>query len=189
MTNVEVLKSKDFDEKIKEKINRIGTASKTISNIYEDLTFVVFNEQLKSKDSRININHFIASRVEYFKTLALSKSIKVEIQNHQFCSLFIDEKKFCRLFDNLLSNSIKYSPRRSNILININKDSFKIIDEGKGMTKNQISKITQRYTRFDDIQGGFGLGFNIIYSIAKEYKLKIDIKSKINEGTCIKIYW
>lgn len=93
------------------------------------------------------------------------------------------------MVDNLLSNAIKYSNRKTDIKINITSNSFSIINEGKGMTKDEISRVFDRYSRFDKTQGGFGLGFNIIYNIAKEYKLKIDITSKVDEKTCVKISW
>lgn len=189
ITNIELLNSKPIDIKLQEKVNRIKTASLTISNIYEDLVFVVFNRHLNSKDKNINLNKTIEERVEYFQTIAKSKAITINLINHQNSNLLIDYKKFCRLFDNILSNAIKYSNRESSIFVNIYERSFTIIDSGKGMTKAQIGKIFHRYTRFDETQGGFGLGYNIIYTIVKEYKLKIKIESKINEGTCVKIYW
>jgi two-component system OmpR family sensor kinase len=189
LTNVELLNSKNIDEKLVNKINRIKTASMTISNIYDDLVFVVLNHKLSSENENVNINEIMKQRVEYFKTLFKSKNISVFIQNIDNSCLFIDKKKIIRLIDNLLSNSIKYTNRYTHIKINIDKNSFQIIDEGKGMTKEQISTIFQRYTRFDETQGGFGLGYNIIYSIAKEYNLKIKINSKIDEGTCVKISW
>ena len=72
---------------------------------------------------------------------------------------------------------------QSNIIIN--KNSFKIIDQGDGMTKDEISKIFQRYTRFNNNMGGFGIGYNIIYNIVQEYHLDIKIDSKLKEGTCV----
>ena len=189
LTNVELLNSKNIDEKLVNKINRIKTASITISNIYEDLVFVVLNHKISSKNEMVNINEIIKQRVEYFNTLFKSKNIFVFIKELNNSTLYIDKKKIIRLIDNLISNAIKYTNRSTHIKINIEKNSFQIIDEGKGMTKEEISKIFQRYTRFDETQGGFGLGYNIIYSIAKEYKLKIKINSKINEGTCVKISW
>jgi two-component system, OmpR family, sensor kinase len=189
LTNVELLNSKNIDEKLVNKINRIKTASMTILNIYDDLVFVVLNHKLSSDNVNVNINEIMKQRVEYFNTLFKSKNISVFIQEIENSNLFIDKNKIIRLIDNLISNAIKYTNRSTHIKINIDKNSFQIIDEGKGMTKEQISTIFQRYTRFDDTQGGFGLGYNIIYSIAKEYHLKIKINSKINEGTCVKISW
>jgi len=53
------------------------------------------------------------------------------------------------------------------------------------MSEDELSKIFDRYTRFDDTRGGFGIGYNIIYSVIKEYNIDIKIDSKKGEGTCV----
>jgi two-component system OmpR family sensor kinase len=37
--------------------------------------------------------------------------------------------------------------------------------------------------------GGFGIGYDIIYTIIKEYDININIESKINEGTKVTLSW
>eukprot|EP00481_Brizalina_sp_1-RS-2013_P001937 TRINITY_DN5074_c0_g1_i1.p1 TRINITY_DN5074_c0_g1~~TRINITY_DN5074_c0_g1_i1.p1 ORF type:complete len:154 (+),score=8.31 TRINITY_DN5074_c0_g1_i1:274-735(+) len=150
----------------------------TISNIYDDLVFVVLNHKLSSENVIVNINEIIKQRVEYFDTFFKSKNISIFIKDIDNSNLFIDKNKIIRLIDNLISNAIKYTSRSTHIKINIDKNSFQIIDEGKGMTKEEISKIFLRYTRFDETQGGLGLGYNIIYSFAKEYNFKNKNKFK-----------
>lgn len=189
ITNVELLENDGIDVKNINKIKRIKSASTTISNIYEDLVFVTLNHNISTKNVNVNINQIIKQRVEYFKTLFESKKLTVCIKVENICYLYIDKNKIIRLIDNLISNAIKYTNRSTPIQINIKKNAFEIIDKGNGMSQKEISKIFNRYTRFDETQGGFGLGYNIIYSIAKEYNLKIKIDSKINEGTCINISW
>ena len=189
ITNVELLEKEEIDKKCINKIKRISTASRTISNIYEDLVFVTLNHTIVTKNEVVNIHEVIKQRVEYFNTLFESKNLSISINKENNCNLFIDRNKIIRLIDNLISNAIKYTNRSTHIQIDIEKNSFQITDKGKGMSKKEISMIFNRYTRFDETQGGFGLGYNIIYSIAKEYNLKIKIDSKINEGTCINISW
>jgi len=147
----------------------------------------IMEEQLKNEIKMIKklLNHqisygYIKSMNENEINFLVSNSWIIATNNLSYWNL---------LSNNLISNAIKYTNRSTHIKINIHKHYFQIIDEGKGMTKEEISKIFQRYTRFDEIQGGFGLGYNIIYSIIKEYNLKIKINSKINEGTCVKISW
>ena len=70
------------------------------------------------------------------------------------------------------------------------KDKILIIeDSGKGMSKDNLANLFTRYKRFDKSVGGFGIGLNIVSLIAKEYDLKIDVISKIDVGTRIKIRW
>ena len=188
LTNTELLNKKAVDSNILNYVTRIKTASITISNIYEDLVFITLNHKNFDVVENIDLNELFKQRVDYFDTFFKTRDLKVFIKEEK-SSLNMDKKKAIRLIDNLLSNAIKYSNRKTNIEINITSNYFSITNEGKGMTKDEISRVFDRYSRFDKTQGGFGLGFNIIYNIAKEYKLKIDITSKVDEKTCVKISW
>ena len=45
--------------------------------------------------------------------------------------------------------------------------------------------IFQRFTRANSYAGGFGVGLNIVDTIAKEYDYKIDIESVVEKGTTV----
>ncbi len=185
LTNIELLNSNDIDIKTGKKINRIKTASLTISNLYDDLVFLVLNHSVSSQNETLTLNDIVKQRVEYFDILFSSKDLNVQVVENGVCTLCIDKKKITRVIDNLISNAIKYTKKSTNIKITIDNNSFKIQDQGKGMSEEQISKIFDRYSRFDDTQGGFGIGYNIIHTIINEYNITIKIDSKIDEGTCV----
>jgi len=190
LTNIELIESQPIScENFHKKISRIKSASITISNLYEDLVYLTLHHRLQYKNQTISLNGVIKNRTEYFATLFASKSITVSIEQLGEALLFIDPKKIERVIDNLLSNAIKYSPKNSKIDIVIDKNSFKICDKGRGMSQEEVDKISERYSRFSTEQSGFGIGFNIIHNIAKEYKLDISIKSAPKEGTCVTISW
>lgn len=94
-----------------------------------------------------------------------------------------------KLFDNILSNAIKYNKIGGTIHINLQTDAIEIYDSGKGIEEEKIASIFERYSRFDKTVGGFGIGLNIVAFIAKEYHLHVSVNSKINEGTVVKISW
>lgn len=186
LNNIEMLESLDIgNEKAKKKIDRIKMASVNISNLYEDLSYLILKHKIASQNELVNFNTLVRQRIEYFDLLTKAKNIQITlIENNQFC-FTIDKKKATRIIDNLLSNAIKYTKENSLITIKIDAQTISFEDEGEGMTQEQIKKIFERYTRFNKVQGGFGLGFNIIYTICSEYDIKIDINSTPNEGTCV----
>jgi two-component system OmpR family sensor kinase len=185
LTNIEMINSIELDKKLQNKFDRIKTATLTISNIYDDLVFLILNHKISSQNEQIEVNTIIQQRIKYFDLLFQSKNLTVNMVQNDIFILYIDKNKLIRLIDNLISNAIKYTNKNTNIDIIINKNSFKIIDQGDGMTKDEISKIFQRYTRFNNNMGGFGIGYNIIYNIVQEYHLDIKIDSKLKEGTCV----
>lgn len=187
LTNIELLQNSILDKKMVKKVDRIQTASLTISNIYDDLVFLVLNHKIDSINEKIEINRLLKDRVEYFNILFKSKKLSVKIDEKDILIIEIDRKKITRLVDNLISNSIKYTNIETNIDMSIDKIGFTIQDRGEGMSKEEIAKIFDRYSRFNKTQGGFGIGYNIIHTIAKEYNIEIEIDSIINEGTCVSI--
>lgn len=185
LANIEMLENTEMEKNITKKVNRIKMASLTISNLYDDLVFLVLNHKVSSQNEVVDLNRLIKERVEYFDILFRSKKLEVKIEENGLLYTNIDRKKITRVIDNLISNSIKYTAESKSIKIQIEKNSFSIKDQGIGMSKEEVKKVFQRYTRFNTSNGGFGLGFNIIYTIAKEYDIDIKIDSKKNEGTCV----
>lgn len=189
ITNIEMIDKSSLDEKLLKKINRIEIGAKTISNIYEDLTFVTLNNQIISNNEDINLSNLLRQRVDYFNSIATMKKINFDLDIEDDIFLFCDMKKITKLIDNILSNAIKYNKIAGFIKIRLDDNILSIEDSGKGIEKENLKNLFERYSRFDKSVGGFGIGLNIVSLIAKEYDLKIDIKSEINTGTKVEITW
>lgn len=189
LSNIQMINKDNIDEKLAKKINRIEIGAKTISNIYEDLTFVSLNNQIISNNEKLNFSQILNQRVDFFKSIANSKQIEFILDIKENVFIVCDIKKLSKLIDNILSNAIKYNKFQGFIKVTL-KDKILIIeDSGKGMSKDNLANLFTRYKRFDKSVGGFGIGLNIVSLIAKEYALKIDVISKIDVGTRIKIRW
>ena len=189
LTNIEMIDKSLLDEKLAKKINRIEIGAETISNIYEDLTFVTLNNQIISNNEDLNLSNILKQRVDFFKSLAIMKKITFKLNIKDDVFLFCDNKKISKLIDNLLSNAIKYNKISGTIKIVLSENSFIIEDSGKGISAENLATLFERYTRFDKSVGGFGIGLNIVSLIAKEYNLKISVESEINIGTKVSITW
>ena len=189
ITNIEMIDKSSLDERLLKKINRIEIGAKTISNIYEDLTFVTLNNQIISNNEEINLSNVLKQRVEYFNSIATMKKINFDLNIKDDVFIVCDMKKITKLIDNILSNAIKYNKIAGFIKVNLNDNILSIEDSGKGIEKENLKTLFERYSRFDKSVGGFGIGLNIVSLIAKEYNLKIDIKSQIDVGTTVEVTW
>ena len=189
ITNIEMIDKSSLDARLLKKINRIEIGAKTISNIYEDLTFVILNNQIISNNEDINLSNLLKQRVDYFNSLATIKRVNFHLNIKDDVFIVCDIKKITKLIDNILSNAIKYNKIAGFIKVKLNYNILSIEDSGKGIEKENLKNLFERYSRFDKSVGGFGIGLNIVSLIAKEYNLKIDIKSQINVGTTVEITW
>ncbi len=188
MTNIEMIDTSIMADKNRRKLQRIEVAGKTISNLYEDLTFVALGNKTDKKDQLIDVKSLLYERGEFFKTLADSKNIKIKYDLKK-CNLFIDKNRVARVIDNLLSNAIKYNKHNGFIIIKSSKNSFSVEDSGIGIKKDDLENICQRYSRFNESEGGFGIGLSIVSAIVREYNLKIKFDSKLGKGTKVIVSW
>ncbi len=177
------------DEKLKKKIKRIDVGAKTVSNIYQDLTYLTLNNKIISHNEQLNLTALVHQRVDYFKTLANVKRIAFETYIDEGVGFFSDQKKISKVVDNLLSNAIKYNRVDGTIKVILKSQSLVIEDSGKGIAQDKIDSMFERYSRFDKSVGGFGIGLNIVSLICKEYHIKIVIESEVNIGTKVMLSW
>lgn len=195
LNNIEILDLSTISEKNLTKINRIKIGATTISNIYKDLSFLLLNNRQKSDNKNLNLSEILNQRVEYFKVLADNRSIEFVINIQDNIYTIIDNHRAERLFDNLISNAIKFSSCDATIFISLSATNnsknieFVIEDEGIGMKNSELSEIFTRYKKFNNNVCGFGIGYDIINSIIKEYSIDIEIISQENRGTKVILTW
>lgn len=189
LANIETLDSQNCDEKSMKKLQRIKTASVAVSNLYQDLVYLLLNHQISSQNEDLNLSYILNQRINYFTHMANVKKLNLIIDIKEDIYFSADKQKIERLIDNILSNAIKYTEKETTINIILTQSTLSISDEGNGMSEDEVKHIFERYKRFDKTQGGFGIGYSIIKSIVDEYSIKIDIKSTLNRGTKVILTW
>ena len=105
--------------------------------------------------------------------------------------LDIDEKHLMRAFSNIISNSLKYNPPGTSLLIKAykyeNKFLVKIKDDGVGIPKELKHDIFQPFTRVDSSRnsksGGSGLGLTITKDIIEKHNGTIGLNCEVNKGS------
>jgi two-component system OmpR family sensor kinase len=130
----------------------------------------------------------IENRVEYFDILAKSKNITF-VLSLEYATIFMDRHKFGRIIDNIISNAIKYNKRGGRIEITLKENSLKIKDTGIGIAEDKIPFMFDRYMRFNQSEGGFGVGLSIVKKIIDEYNMQIEVESQEGEGTTVMLRW
>lgn len=189
VANIEMIDRDSLDEKLLKKINRIDIGAKTISTIYQDLSYLTLGNKIVSHDVELNVAEVVEERVEYFKSLANAKKVSLSFKILKETQLYIDKAKFSKLLDNLISNAIKYNKINGSIVVSVEKNSLSVEDSGIGIEEENISKLQERYSRFNTSSGGFGIGLSIVASICSEYSLDIEIESKVRVGTKVSLKW
>jgi two-component system OmpR family sensor kinase len=183
LTNIEMIQTKEHDKLTTKAINRIDIGAKTLSNIYDDLTFLILKHKLSSNNEKINLNQLMDERTEFFSSMSEIKKLTVVKTYNNEIVLNIDRKKITKVIDNLLSNAVKYNKKNGIIEITIDSNTLSIKDTGIGIEQKDIQSLFNRYARFTNSTGGFGIGLHIVKSILDEYSYSINVESKKDKYT------
>jgi two-component system OmpR family sensor kinase len=185
--SLETIEVDSLSQNNSKSINRMLIATRTLSHLYNDLTFSIFSSKHYPLEN-ICLQKSIEQRIDYFRPLATTKNINF-IADLKKCEIVINERLIVRVIDNLLSNAIKYNKKNGTINIKLDENLLTFSDTGVGFDQSKSKEIFERYKRFDNSNGGFGLGLNIVKSICDLYKIKIEVTSKVDIGTTFILTW
>lgn len=166
-------------------MQRVKAASKVLSNIYNDMDYLIKNDRIDFKPEWVNLSNFVLERVEYFFEVAMIKDIALYHEVQKDIDAYINPKQLQRVIDNNISNAIKYSYENSKVLVRLHAKEdgvyLSFVDNGMGI--ENVAKIFERYYREDTQKGGFGIGLNIVSSIIKKYGIALSIESTLKKGS------
>ncbi len=187
-TNIEMVDESKLPAKEIRILKRVKIASRTLETIYKDLKFITLEKNKEFNNEKFNLKDLVNERLEYFALLIDSKKIKLE-KNLKDFYIVANKDLIARLIDNLISNAIKYNKNGGFIKVEIKDNELTIEDSGIGIKEENLDKIFSRYSRFNSVEGGFGIGLNIVKQIADIYNLKIKFESKEGIGTKVRVLW
>lgn len=122
------------------------------------------------------------------------KNLNINIDVGDF-DILADKEYVSLVVKNLLDNSIKYSFNGKNISIKANLNNafvnLQIRDEGVGMKKEIVEKITNKHTYHTEYgtlsEKGNGIGIKLVLDLLYKIDSKLSIKSKEENGTTVTI--
>jgi signal transduction histidine kinase len=166
-------------------MQRMKAATKVLSNIYNDMDYLIKHDRLKFDKESINMTTFLKDRIEYFSEVARMKNLLIKSNILDGVVLQMNPQQLQRVIDNNISNAIKYSYEDNIIEIDLYKkdDQYCMSFKDYGVGIDDVEKIFSRYYREDTQKGGFGIGLNIVRSIILEAKIEVEIISEIKKGT------
>ncbi len=188
LTNIEMLETFGKCEK-NDELQRIEIASKTLSRIYDDLTYLNLNHEYYRHIESINVSEFIKERMVYFTVMAEHKKLELEVIIDENVTLEIDKNDLTRLVDNLITNAIKYNKQNGLLKLSLTQEFLSVTDTGVGIQKKDLDTIVCRFKRANKSEGGFGIGLDIVNQVVESYGFILNIHSKIGKGTEVVVRW
>lgn len=188
-------KDHPFKVKIAKHAFKIENSARALNNL---LTSVLFfgkadADKMQFKPKKMFLGAFVNEVLDTVKAgIENNVSIKVNLGNLPK-TIVSDYDLLYQVFENLLSNSVKYSNEGQIVNFNLdfedNKLKVSFIDYGIGIPKKEQKQLFERFFRAHNvgIREGSGLGLAIVKKCVEVLKGEIAFESEENRGTTFNI--
>ncbi len=138
----------------------------------------------------VSLGKFLSNMAAKLLPLALEKGLYLNIVSDRPVRVFTDPDKLEKIVQNIITNSIKNTAEGGiNIDYGTDRGMFfvEVKDTGAGIPEDKMDIVFKRFYRGED-SSGIGLGLAIVKEIADALGGRIDLASKVGEGTVFRIW-
>lgn len=200
---VELLLSRDIAEgERREFLEIIYGQTHSLIKMLNELLDLARIEARAGKDFKYSMRDVLAIAKKSLQELIIpndSRLVRIEIEEVALPPVMVDEEKIKQVFTNIFSNAYKFSPNGGEIILDrlVREDEngkwlgLRVSDHGIGMTKNQLSRVFERFFRADDCKSipGTGLGMSLVKEIMQIHGGNVEISSVYKEGTQVVVWF
>ena len=137
----------------------------------------------------LDLQPLVQEVTQHHKVSMLAKNLQLELDLHSVL-VEADDEKLRVIFDNLISNAVKYSPANGTIFLRLRQEAGKallsVIDEGSGVSLEEQDKVFEGFYRGAAAREGkikgTGLGLVIAQEYAHAHGGEIHIQSPVQNG-------
>lgn len=162
-----------------------------LNRFVEDLKKLTSVDRDIHNMKRENLNLFAIAkqRAENYRNLFRQKEISLEVNcNGANPIIYGNQQALETIIDNLLNNSLKYTPEGGRVEIEVHSTQGKIRlhlrDTGRGIPEKDLPFIFERFYRVDqEGEGGAGIGLAIVKELVLALQGEIKVNSREGQGT------
>ncbi|MGQ3678363.1 hybrid sensor histidine kinase/response regulator [Tenacibaculum discolor] len=190
---LELLKGSAYEKEGFDIKNRLNKQVNKIKNIVDDVLDLAKMKEANFKISPTPylINKLIDKLYTSFEPLCNQKDIVLTIKKEKDEYWVSSDIIFLeRALNNIILNAIKYTPKKGNITVSLNKLNEQIIisikDSGIGISEKNIKLIYNRFYQVkNDINkaGGSGIGLAFSKEIIELHQGSLTVKSELGKGS------
>lgn len=180
----------------KHSIERIVEQAKHLSVLVGDLLFIARQGAgaAKLKIKPVDLTELVESVVGDAKIIAMNKDVGIEFANdtpHEVIDG--DPARLRQLLLIVLDNAVRYSNAKGKVDVGLSRENgtvaIKVADQGVGIPQEDMENIFERFRRAGNAaeanEEGLGLGLPVARAIVQAHGGKIEVESKVGEGTII----
>ena len=179
----------DYDSPIKRSQIRLAQMRKLILDLL-DMTRIESGQTVRDLHD-INLLEVAKSAIELVEPQAQERNISITLNCPQDLTIFADQREMEMIFNNLISNAVKYNRDKGSVTVTVSQEANRIeltvSDTGIGMTEAECEKLFSEFVRIKNAKTrnilGSGLGLSIIKRLAEVYNGNVAVTSQPDVGT------
>jgi len=185
-------KMDDYDQMLDRSLHRINGMRNLIMDLL-DLTKIKL-EKKTDKFQQVKVSEIAQNAAEAINPYAIQKDVQIFLHDKDV-EINIDPGDLEIIFNNLISNAVKYNKNNGRVDVFIDKKDnlliIKIKDTGIGLSEDEIKNLFEEFFRVKNEQTkhitGSGLGLPIVRKVLDIYHGDIHVESKVNEGSTFSV--
>jgi len=181
--NTAMLKKTMDDEKSLKRIKRIEDASVRLKKLYDELVYSIHKEMHTIEKERFDLQSLLEERIEVFKEQKRNP-FELSLEHYE---IEVDKIGFEQMFDNIVSNAMKYSSKEAPIHVRLDHHILSVEDQGVGMGSTELLRVHERYYQADERKDGEGIGLALVKAYCDEEGIDIHFKSEKGVGTNVSL--
>jgi signal transduction histidine kinase len=160
-----------------------------LDNLIKDI--LSFSKHKTIKQEQIELKSFIENSLKFFINDFEKKDINIKLDIKEDKFIYFDKNQLTQIFLNLISNALKAVELKGNILIRVSNYNDKyvkceVIDDGRGIEKENIKKIFNPF--FTTNEDGTGLGLSVVFELLNANDANIEVENNNDKGCNFKLF-
>lgn len=180
-------------------LGRIGEQADRLHNLILDLLRLARIEAGNDvfEIRKLSAANLIEPSVEEHLAVAKTKGVTLQANPPaEPVRLRADPEGFRTILDNLLDNAINYTPAGGRVAVRWGRADgmamVEVADTGIGIPEEHLPRVFERFHRVDKARsrdhGGTGLGLAIVKHLVQVFEGRVEVESRVGEGTTFRIY-
>jgi signal transduction histidine kinase len=179
------------NEKAAEMVNKADAQVSKLSALIAELLDVkkIETGELRYQEEVFDLCALVKEMMQELMSFSGTHTLRYKIVGD--CMVYGDRNKISQVISNLIENATKYSPAKSEVIIEVTAADGKaycsVTDFGMGIPKDQQSKIFERFYRVggntENTYSGMGLGLYISAEIVRRHQGKLTVESDYGKGS------
>jgi signal transduction histidine kinase len=172
-------------EKARSRIAMISAAAERMTEQIQALLFLARERELGVVET-VPLAACVAEAAEPIRAEIDRKGLRLEVGIEAGETLAVNAQALHLVLANLIRNAVQHT-ERGFVRVSYAARRLTVSDSGRGIEREHLPRLFERFYRADDGRGGLGIGLAIVKRICDQYGWRIEVASEPGRGSSFTI--